>query len=202
MKDAPHLDVEGGISAQQERELLAHYGVGGNTAEWAQYGQHVGTDAAAAATSSQSADPTDRHAAEQTPHTGADEQNRLVRSEERLDVDTTCAEAGRARLRKFVVTEEQTITVPVTREEVSVVREPIDDPSVVGQSRIGDDATEVTLHEDQVRVTKKTVPVERVGLEVHDVQDEQTVSDQVRKERIEAEGVGPQTTNRSGNGRG
>ncbi|WP_280450730.1 DUF2382 domain-containing protein, partial [Nocardia cyriacigeorgica] len=38
----------------------------------------------------------------------------MVRSEERLDVDTEQQVAGKARLRKYVVTEEQSITVPTT----------------------------------------------------------------------------------------
>ena len=40
---------------------------------------------------------------------------------------TEQVEAGRARLRKYVVTEQQTVQVPVSREEVRVEREPITD---------------------------------------------------------------------------
>ncbi len=45
----------------------------------------------------------------------------MTRSEERLNVGATTQESGRARLRKYVVTEEQTVTVPVTREEIRIV---------------------------------------------------------------------------------
>ena len=51
----------------------------------------------------------------------------MTRSEEHLRVGTEKVEAGRARLRKYVVTEQQSVQVPVSREEVRVEREPITD---------------------------------------------------------------------------
>ena len=51
----------------------------------------------------------------------------MSRSEEHLEVSTEEHEAGRAPLRKFVVTEEQTVTVPVSHQEVRLEREPITD---------------------------------------------------------------------------
>jgi stress response protein YsnF len=44
----------------------------------------------------------------------------MTRSEEELDVGTSERETGRARLRKYVVTEEASQTVPVRREEIDV----------------------------------------------------------------------------------
>ena len=51
----------------------------------------------------------------------------MTRSEERVRAGTEKVEAGSARLRKYVVTEQQQVNVPVTREEVRVEREPITD---------------------------------------------------------------------------
>ncbi len=51
----------------------------------------------------------------------------MTRSEERLTVGTETTEVGRARLRKHVVTEDVTRTVPVSHDEVRVQREPITD---------------------------------------------------------------------------
>jgi len=51
----------------------------------------------------------------------------MTRSEERLNVDTRTEQTGRARLRKYVVTEQQQMTVPVSREEVRLEREPVTD---------------------------------------------------------------------------
>jgi uncharacterized protein (TIGR02271 family) len=49
----------------------------------------------------------------------------MTRSEEQLHVGTEKVETGRARLRKHVVTEQVTKTVPVSHEEVTVTREAI-----------------------------------------------------------------------------
>jgi hypothetical protein len=49
----------------------------------------------------------------------------MTRSEERLRVGTETREAGRARLRKYVVTEHQQVSVPVSREEVTLEHEPV-----------------------------------------------------------------------------
>ena len=44
------------------------------------------------------------------------------------------------------------------------------------------------LHEEQAVVDKQAVPKERVRLDKETVVDEQTVSEEVRKEHIEADG--------------
>jgi uncharacterized protein (TIGR02271 family) len=112
----------------------------------------------------------------------------MTRSEERVRVGTQNVETGRARLRKYIVTENVTQTVPVSREEVRIEREPITDQNV-GQAMSGGDLTEeeheVTLHAERPVVEKDTVPVERVRLATETVTDEETVSEQVRKERID-----------------
>ncbi|HEX8304032.1 MAG TPA: PRC and DUF2382 domain-containing protein [Jatrophihabitans sp.] len=112
----------------------------------------------------------------------------MTRSEERVRVGTQNVEAGRARLRKYIVTENVTQTVPVSHEEVRIEREPITE-SNVGQAMSGGDLTEeeheVTLHAERPVVEKETVPVERVRLATETVTSEETVSEQVRKEQIE-----------------
>jgi Domain of unknown function (DUF2382) len=54
----------------------------------------------------------------------------MTRSEEELRVGTSQRERGRVRLRKYVTTEHEQITVPVQREEVRVEREPITDANL------------------------------------------------------------------------
>ena len=119
----------------------------------------------------------------------------MTRSEERLNVDTQTSEAGRARLRKYVVTENVTETVPVQREEVRVEREPITDANV-GDATSGPDISEeeheVVLREERPVVEKEAVPVERVRLDTETVTDEVKVSDDVRKEQIDTDVDGDQ----------
>ena len=122
----------------------------------------------------------------------------MTRSEERLVAATEVYEVGRARLRKYVVTEQVQITVEVRREELRLERADIpagsramvEDPDVFGPAEAfavpeGGPIFEVTLHEERPVVTTEIVPVERVRL-VKVVQTENhVVSGEVRKERIE-----------------
>jgi uncharacterized protein (TIGR02271 family) len=114
----------------------------------------------------------------------------MTRSEEELQVGTQTREAGRARLRKHVTTEQQTVTVPVQREEVRVEREPITDANLdaaTGGPAISEEEHEVTLHEEEVMVDKRAVPKERVRLDTETVTEERQVSDEVRKEQIQVD---------------
>ena len=108
----------------------------------------------------------------------------LTRSEEQLHVGTEKVQTGRARLRKVVVTEQQTVTIPVSREEVRLVREPIA-PGDTVDATIGEAAAEVVLTEERVVVSKETVAVERVRLGTVTITEEQEVTEAVRKEKIE-----------------
>ena len=98
----------------------------------------------------------------------------MTRSEERLNVGTRTEEAGRARLRKHVVTEQQTVNVPVTREEVTIEREPITEANAdqaFDGPAISEEEHEVVLHEERPVVEKEAVPVERVRLGTESVKD-------------------------------
>src|SRR3954454_9924616 len=115
----------------------------------------------------------------------------MTRSEEQLRVGTEQVQTGRARLRKYVVTEQENVTVPVSREEVRLEREPITDGNV-GDALDGPDISEgeheVVLTEERPVVEKETVPVERVRLDKETVTDQERVSADVRKEEVEVDG--------------
>ena len=116
----------------------------------------------------------------------------MTRSEEELRVGTRQREAGRARLRKYVVTENVTKTVPVSREEVVIEREPITDANrdaALDGPEISEDEQEVVLHEDEVVVDKDVVAKERVRLGKQEVTEDEQVTEQVRKEQIETDGT-------------
>ncbi|MFE6775142.1 PRC and DUF2382 domain-containing protein [Streptomyces sp. NPDC057702] len=129
----------------------------------------------------------------------------MILSEEQVRVGTEEHEAGRARLRKHVVTENVTRTVPVSHEEVHLTREPITADDLRRQdrqARIEDGQLEVTLHEERAVVRKETVPVERVRLETERVTEQEEVSTQIRKERVEYEGAEGTERGRRGDQRG
>ena len=110
----------------------------------------------------------------------------MTRSEEELRVGTTEREAGRARLKKYVVTENETRTVPVKREEVRIEREPITDANVdraTDGPSISEEEHEVVLHEEEVVAEKRAVPKERVRLDKETHVDEETVNETVARAR-------------------
>ena len=112
----------------------------------------------------------------------------MTRSEEELRVGTERRETGRARLKKFVVTEQVETTVPVQREEVRIEREPITDANrdaALSGGDITEEEHEVTLHAEEPVVEKDVVPKERVRMDTDVVTDERQISEDVRKERIE-----------------
>jgi stress response protein YsnF len=79
----------------------------------------------------------------------------------------------------------------VQREEVRLEREPITDANAgraVDGPEISEEEHEVTLHTEEPVVEKRTVPKERVRLDKDVHTDEKTVSEDVRRERIDAEG--------------
>jgi uncharacterized protein (TIGR02271 family) len=95
------------------------------------------------------------------------------------------------RLRKYVVTEQETHTVPVRKEKAVLEREPITDANVgraTDGPAISEEEHELTLHEERAVVEKTVEPVERVRLGSETTTEEQAVTEQVRKERVEAEG--------------
>jgi len=115
----------------------------------------------------------------------------MTRSEERLHVGTENVQTGRARLRKYVVTETVTTSVPVSHEEVRLEREPITEANrdaAMSGPDISEEEHEVTLYEETAVAEKVAVPKERVRLEKDVVTDQEQVEGEIRKERIEVEG--------------
>ena len=81
------------------------------------------------------------------------------------------------------------MTVPVKKEKVRLETEPLtDEDRARGVGGITEGETEVTLSEERVVVDKETVAKEKVGLVKEVEEDQETVSEEVRKERVEVEG--------------
>ncbi|MET9856955.1 PRC and DUF2382 domain-containing protein [Streptomyces sp. NPDC006450] len=191
VKDAPRVEADQHLDAGEERRLYLHYGLAGSNGHGDGKTRRTAVDAPGIATGTY----VEQRAEARGGKPGAEE---LVRSEERLHVGTANEEVGRARLKKVVVTENVTTTVPVSHEEVRVVREPIREGERV-RGGIGEAETEVTLHAERAVTRKEAVPVERVRLETERVTEQQEVSGTVRKEKVRfEEGKG----GRRGEGRG
>ncbi|MCH8570587.1 PRC and DUF2382 domain-containing protein [Nesterenkonia sp. AY15] len=169
IKDAPNIDVDGHLSVEEEQRLWDYYSPDRDTGR-------QGTDAGGPGLDTTAADA-----------------DKMVAHEERLKVGTEQREAGQVRLRKRVRTENQSIEVPVQREELVVERETVDPNSAEARSAgTIDDAGRqdevVTLREERPVVDKETVATEKVNVGKRTVQDTETVSGEVRKEEIDVEG--------------
>jgi uncharacterized protein (TIGR02271 family) len=122
---------------------------------------------------------------------GPDTDDAMTRSEERVHAGTENVQTGQARLRKWIETENVQMEVPVKRERAVLEREPITDANAgaaMSGPALSEEEHEVTLSEERPVVEKETVPVERVRLGKETEVDTETVSEDVSKERIEAEG--------------
>jgi uncharacterized protein (TIGR02271 family) len=172
VKDAPTVATDGHLEPAEEEGLYRYYGL--------TFGDRGADDRAGTGS------PVGRDVS------GPETDNAMTRSEERLHVGTERQETGRARLRKHIVTENVTTTVPVAREEVRIEREPITDANR-GAAMSGGDLTEeeheVVLTEERPVVAKETVPVERVRLDKDTITEQQEVSEQVRKEEIDTDTI-------------
>lgn len=197
VKDAPRVDTDGHLEPTEEDRLYDHYGIGGGTQTYTDTTAGRDTDYAGTGTAGGFAAADDRVAGDDRGTVGRDTSgpttdDAMTRSEERLHVGTEREATGRARLRKYVTTENVTKTVPVQREEVRIEREPITDANrgaAMSGPDISDEEHEVTLHEERPVIEKETVPVERVRLDKDTVTDQVTVDEEVRKERIETDGI-------------
>jgi uncharacterized protein (TIGR02271 family) len=172
IKDAPKVDADGDLSPAEENELYSYYGSSSAG------GQLLGDRRDDAGIERDSGHDT----------SGPTTDNAMTRSEERLVAGTRTEQTGKARLRKYVVTEQQRIDVPVTREEARLEREPITDANIdraLDGPAISEEEHELTLHADRPVVTTEAVPVERVRLGTETVAAQETVSGDVRKEQIE-----------------
>jgi stress response protein YsnF len=166
VKDAPNVDADHDepLSQAEVDRLYEYYGVNwdesynayqaGSSASNASYsGTETRTDYSGTGHSGTGYSETgttttgrDRDAANLT---GDDA---MTRSEERLNVGTETEQAGRARLRKYVVTDHEQVSVPVSREEVRLEREPITEGNIdnaLSGPDISEEEHEVILTEER-----------------------------------------------------
>ncbi len=182
VKNAPKLDADGQLSQREEDELYRYYGL-----EYSATRSETGLPEGGASTGR-----TDRGVVGNDV-SGRETDDAMTRSEEELRVGTTERESGRARLRKYVVEDEVTETVPVKREELRVEREPITDANrgdATSGPEISEEEHEVVLHEEEVVVDKQAVPKERIRLDKDVETDEKQVSETLRKEEVDVDGEG------------
>ncbi len=186
VSDAPSAEPDGELSQDEEAALYRHYGLGYSDAR-----SDSGLPSAGMSTGTTTTGTVGRDTS------GPITDDAMTRSEERLRVGVAKRPSQLVRLRKYIVTENVSQTVPVTHEEVRVEREPITEANVdraMSGAELSEEEHEVRLMAETPVVEKETVPVERVRVAKEAVTTQETVSGQVRKEQIEVEEPG--TTDR------
>ena len=137
--------------------------------------------------------------------------------EERLEINKQVVQTGEVIIRKRVITENKTFTIPVTREEVTIERLPANGSPVAATdrthvetlpgNRTDADATNsnmvngaemlnnggtirILVREEQVMLNKQTVVVEEIVVRKQQVQETQQISDTVKHEEVSIEHTG------------
>jgi len=163
LRTAPHHDPDNRISYQDGDDLYRHYGF----------------------------TPPARHPAPEPSATdhGAGGDAVMVRSQEQLRAGREIVVVGRVRLRKHLVTEDQTFVVPVNREEITIDYDemPPEQRTPHAGTGLSEDTYEVVRYEERVVITKEFVPVERVRMVRRVVTTDQTVVGQVNTELIDVD---------------
>ncbi|MCQ1948894.1 PRC and DUF2382 domain-containing protein [Arthrobacter sp. zg-Y859] len=210
VKNAPHIESDGSISPDEEVTLYRYYGFSYDdgssesvsetdtiteTRDSGMRGSDMSSGTSTVSESqtsgtSSSSGTSGLSSSSGSSGSGSSGDDAMTRSEERLNVGTENRAVGKARLRKYIVTETVTKQVPVSHEEVRIEREPITDANAgdaLSGVELSEDEHEVTLHAEEAVVSKHTEPVERVRLDTETVSGTESVSEEVRKEQIDTD---------------
>jgi len=109
--------------------------------------------------------------------------------EEELVVGRREQEIGRVHLHNDVVEEPQTITAPVTHEEVTLERVPVQGEYTPSPDAFTEKDIDVPVMGEEIVTDKRAKVTEEVRLQKQPVTEEQQVRDTVRKERVRIEGA-------------
>jgi stress response protein YsnF len=197
VQQAPRIQAHQELSPDHEVVLSAYYGLDDHRGAVAD--RRLGEQPAVPGAASVSAAPAEPAARPSRAGPAGPPVRRLagqgpvevVRSEEELQVGVR-RRRRRLRLRKYVVTEYLTRTIPVRREEVRLeevpapaepVGEPDDQPTV--QAAGDQPLLEVVLHREEPVIQLRVVPAERVRLFKDVVTEQRTVTEEIRKERVD-----------------
>lgn len=121
-----------------------------------------------------------------TEEGGESQADWLLRQEERIQVGREMLETGRVRLHKYVDVDPVEQAIHLYHEEYDVERIPITAEERIAGT-IAEGEQELILHEERAVLRKEVVPVERVRLRARRIEEDTTVRDELRRERIEIE---------------
>ncbi len=210
----PIIAVNAGSQLQNVQSILSSNGASSYTAQGNAGTQYADTNNAYAQTGNYAqsgttnadyADPTyaqtgnyaqsgttntDYAATDAGNYADTDNERKLKLREERLNVDKQTVQTGEAGLHKEVIEEQKNIDVPVSHEEVWVERRPYSEERTTDIPVGQDETFRVPVSEEQVTTSKQTVETGEVALGKSTVQQQQRVSDTVRREEARVDTTG------------
>lgn len=179
------VTVQTGDRKAEAESILTRYN--------ADFGENAGTydySQEAGAYQNDRRDRADRSAATTPPSTAATSQrttdwppSNVQLLGEVLRVHKDRVNRGEVRLRKEVVTENQTVQVPVQREELVIERKPASTANPVSGT-IGEEEVRVPLSEERATLDKSTVVREEVSVSKKPVEHVRDLTGEVRHEEL------------------
>lgn len=196
IKEAPTVDADQELTTEDQETLLNFY----NAVFLADRKQQMPSQTGSTGMTDDMSDDNDNYDDQHTSGqsytdmatSGQQTDNAMTRSEERLHIDKEQRERARLRLKKYIVTEHQTVEMPVKKEKLRLEREPITDENrdaAMSGPNLSEAEHEITLKEEVPRVHKETVPIERVRMTKDTVDNMHTEDRKIRKEQLGVERV-------------
>jgi len=132
----------------------------------------------------------DNETREATTHPDTAEDQRMRLHAEQLQASKRPMQTGEITIHKEIITEQQTIDVPVRREEVVVERRSLAEDATSAETLGKDETIRIPVSEEQVNVSKQTVTTGEVTVSKREVEENRQFSDAVRHEeaRVEQQG--------------
>jgi uncharacterized protein (TIGR02271 family) len=174
IKGAPSYGSQAELTADDENKVYSYYGLQRSTAP-SPTGLPGGTGTATA-----SADTG------QAGGVSGQQDVRVPLTEEQLTVGKRRVEAGRARLRKVVRTEQASEPIELRREELHVERVPASSTEVPGDA-FQEREIDVTAMREEPVVSKQPQVTGEVRVGKTAETEKRTVGDEVRKEEVEVD---------------
>lgn len=123
-----------------------------------------------------------------TGQPNASQTEQMELHEEVVDVDTNTVKSGEVNIDKRTVTDQEEFEVPVTKQEVSIERRPVNKVSERGKTAgayTEKDEIHVPVFEEKVDVDKKDVIKEEIVVNKKDVKENVHVRENVKREEVE-----------------
>ena len=119
----------------------------------------------------------------------SDEDVKLRLRKEELDINKSRVQKGEVEFSKEIIEEQKRVDVPVTREEVVIVRRSLNNEA--SDSPITDEDTiRIPVSEEIVDVNKHTVVTGEISAHKHSIEDTRHIDESLRREEARVNKIG------------